>query len=129
MLSCASCRCTLASDAHTHVLFYVVPLALHVQKNRFLANPKEYFAKIIHFLFNYSIFNNCTAILFRSELFYMVPFCTARSKEQISGQSQRIIFSAKIIQLTIAFAKKFCLTSRFVDKFNNIYVDFLMIQN
>jgi hypothetical protein len=32
-------------------------------------------------------------------------------------------FFAKIIRLTFAFAKKFCLTSHFVDKFNNNYVD------
>ena len=33
---------------------------------------------------------------------------------------------AKIIYLTFAFVKKFCLTSRFVDKFNNNYVGFFL---
>ena len=127
MLSCASCRCTLASDAHTHVLFYVVPLALHVQKNRFLANPKEYFAKIIHFLFNYSIFSNCTAML--AVIYFFDRNCFIWFFFVLHFQYNRFLanpkecFFAKIIHLTFAFAKKFCLTSHFVDKFNNNYVD------
>ena len=127
MLSCASCRCTLASDAHTHVLFYVVPLALHVQKNRFLANPKEYFAKIIHFLFNYSIFSNCTAML--AVIYFFDQNCFIWFLFVLHFQYNRFLanpkecFFAKIIHLTFAFAKKFCLTSHFVDKFNNNYVD------
>ena len=127
MLSCASCRCTLASDAHTHVLFYVVPLALHVQKNRFLANPKEYFAKIIHFLFNYSIFSNCTAMLaviyfFDQNCFIWFLFVMHFQYNRFLANPKECFF-AKIIHLTFVFAKKFCLTSHFVDKFNNNYVD------